>query len=255
MRGLAGKGGIIINKKELEKWAEKLKTKKLPFHVAIIMDGNGRWARKRGLPREEGHRRGVETLKKITQSCGELGVKHLTVYAFSTENWRRPRKEVNFLMDLFHRTFDKEAAELVKKRVRVLFLGNRKKLASGLQNLMEKLEKDTSECDGINLNIALNYGSRQEIVEAAEVACRKEGGDFSEIDLEKYFYNPNLPEVDLLIRPGGEKRLSNFLLWQAAYAELYFTEVFWPDFAEIDLYKAVEDFQNRKRRFGRVGGE
>lgn len=255
MRGLADKGGIFINKKELEKWKEKLKTKNLPVHVAIIMDGNGRWAQKRGLPREEGHRKGVETLKKITQACGELGVKNLTVYAFSTENWNRPRREVNFLMDLFQRTFEREAEELVKNNVRVLFLGNRTEMGPNLQKIMRKVEKNTAECNGVNLNIALNYGSRREIFEAAVNLCRRGKGDYSERDLENYFYNPDLPDVDLLIRPGGEKRLSNFLLWQIAYAELYFTEVFWPDFGEKDLYQAVEDYQNRQRRFGKVGGE
>jgi len=255
LRGLPDKGGIIINKKELEKWKKKLKEKPLPNHVAIIMDGNGRWALKRGLPREEGHRVGVETLKKITRSSGELGIKNLTVYAFSTENWRRPRKEVTFLMDLFHRTFEREAKELLANNVRVFFFGNRAGLAKNLQKIMGKLENETANCDGIFLNIALNYGSRQEITEAAKALCRKGEQEFSEKNLEKFFYSSNCPDVDLLIRPGGEMRLSNFLLWQAAYAELFFTETFWPDFTEKDLYLAVEDFQNRQRRFGRVGGE
>lgn len=232
-----------------------MKTGTLPLHVAIIMDGNGRWAKSQGLPREEGHRVGVETLKKVTRLCGELGIKYLTVYAFSTENWMRPRREVNFLMDLFQRTFEKEAGELIKNRVRALFIGDRVGLSPSLQKIMARLEKDTSHCDGINLNIALNYGSKQEIVEAARAVCLEGKEDFSESDLEEFFYTSDSPPVDLLIRPGGEMRLSNFLLWQIAYAELYFTDVYWPDFAEYDLYKALEDFQSRQRRFGRVGGE
>ncbi len=239
----------------MEKWQEELKKEKLPRHVAIIMDGNGRWAQKKGLSRNKGHRQGVETLKKVVRTCGEMGISFLTVFAFSTENWDRPRNEVLFLMDLFHRTFKKEARELIANRVRVVFIGYRSGLSRDLQETMNNIEKDTRSCDGIQLNIALNYGGRQEIMEAARALVDRGDRDFSQEEFSGNLFSAPCPDVDLLIRPGGEMRLSNFLLWQSAYAELYFTPVLWPDFSETDLYQAVQDFQKRQRRFGGVGGE
>jgi len=239
----------------VEKWQEELKKEKLPRHVAIIMDGNGRWAQKKGLSRNKGHRQGVETLKKVVRTCGEMGISFLTVFAFSTENWDRPRNEVLFLMDLFHRTFKKEARELIANRVRVVFIGYRSGLSRDLQETMNNIEKDTRSCDGIQLNIALNYGGRQEIMEAARALVDRGDRDFSQEEFSGNLFSAPCPDVDLLIRPGGEMRLSNFLLWQSAYAELYFTPVLWPDFSETDLYQAVQDFQKRQRRFGGVGGE
>lgn len=254
-RGLADKGGVKINKEDIRNLQEQIKKNKLPRHVAIIMDGNGRWAQKKGLSRDKGHRQGVETLKKTVRACGELGITILTVFAFSTENWTRPPQEVQFLMELFYRTFKKEARELIANRVRVVFIGDRSELSPKLKEIMARIEEDTGEGDGLQLNIALNYGSRQEIMEAVRSMLETGERDFSLEQFSQNLYTGCRQDVDLLIRPGGEMRLSNFLLWQSAYAELYFTPVLWPDFSEADLYRAVLDFQNRQRRFGRVGGD
>jgi len=223
----------------------------IPAHVAIIMDGNGRWAEDRGLIRQQGHKKGVDTLKNITISASEIGLKSLTVYAFSTENWNRPKKEVNFLMNLFKNTIRNEFDELKKNNVKVKIIGRRDSFAKNLLREIEHLEESTKNNDGLILNIAFNYGGRAEIVDAAKKIIKKENiNKINEEEFSKNLYLSDTPEVELLIRTGGEKRLSNFLLWELAYAELYFCDTYWPDFSEDDLKAAIEDFNQRERRFG-----
>lgn len=231
---------------------------KMPQHIAIIMDGNGRWAQKRGLPRTYGHKVGAETLRKIVTVAADLGVKHLTAYAFSTENWRRPAEEVDFLMGLFSNYLDTEIDYLVIKGVRVFFIGDRSKLSDKLQDQMLKAEKMTSAGQSITVNLAVNYGGRAEILHAVNnlAADIKAGyvsaNSIDELVFSRYLYTNGQPDPDLLIRPGGDKRVSNFLLWQLAYAEFWFTDELWPDFSEKLLLEAIGDFQKRERRFGGV---
>ncbi|ACL69527.1 isoprenyl transferase [Halothermothrix orenii] len=227
----------------------------IPSHVAIIMDGNGRWAQEKGLPRYAGHREGVKTLKKIIKKAGEMKIPCLTVYAFSTENWRRPRKEVDFLMKLFKETLKNESQELASKNVRVNIIGRRNGLSKSLINAIEYIEKITRDKNGMELNIAFNYGGRAEIVDSVKKVVQdvNQGLALDELDennFSKYLYNPRWPEVELLIRTGGEMRISNYMLWQLAYAELYFIDKCWPDFNGEDLEKAIKVFQQRDRRFG-----
>lgn len=226
---------------------------KVPTHVAIIMDGNGRWARERGLPRSEGHRRGVNALKKIVKTCDNLNIACLTVYAFSTENWKRPEDEVNFLMGLLKRTLKNEADELNQNNVKINILGRREELPAYLAKEIEELEELTSSNQGLELNIALNYGGRSEIIDTMKEAIKHNRvEDIDEDIFKKYLYCSHFPEVELLIRTGGEKRISNFLLWEIAYAEFYFTDKYWPDFNEDDFVQAINDFQQRDRRFGGI---
>ncbi|MFP4016138.1 MAG: isoprenyl transferase [Halanaerobiales bacterium] len=227
----------------------------IPSHIAIIMDGNGRWAQKKGLPRRKGHRAGVDSFESVLRRAASLGVSCLTVYAFSTENWKRPGKEVNFLMHLFQNTLLQQARELFKNDVRVKIIGRREQLSSGIMQTIEEVEEMTSKNKGILLNIAFNYGGRVEIVDMFKKVLREyqDGKDIEYLDemtMSRYLYNSEYPEVELLIRTGGEKRLSNFLLWQSAYAELYFSDKFWPDFDGDELEKAIDVFQKRDRRFG-----
>lgn len=230
----------------------------IPVHIAIIMDGNGRWAKKRGLPRIAGHKVGVDALKEIVKVCGEIGVKYLTVYAFSTENWKRPKDEVSFLMNLFFDTLEREVNELNKNNVRLRFLGRltefSPKLQEKISNSVEKLSKNT----GLNLNVMVNYGGRAEIVDAVNeiVESREwkvEGRDkITAQDIQAHLYTKEIPDPDLLIRTASEMRISNFLLWQIAYAEIYVADVFWPDFRKAELLKAIESFGKRERRFGKT---
>lgn len=229
--------------------------KKLPRHVAVIMDGNGRWATQRGLPRSAGHRAGVERLREIITVSDELGVKALTLYAFSTENWKRPADEKNVLFALIPEYFNKEAAELNRKNVRISIWGEieafPEKVRTSLLNAME-LTKTNS---GLMLNICLNYGGRDEILRAARLMAEealKTGVVPDNETFESTLYSSETPELDLLIRTGGEIRISNFLLYQAAYAELYFTDVFWPDFTKEKYMEALEEYMRRTRRFGGV---
>jgi undecaprenyl diphosphate synthase len=219
-------------------------------HIAFIMDGNGRWATKRNQIREMGHRAGAENLKKIVRLCGDIGIHAVTVYAFSTENWKRPVLEVNAIMQLLDR-FIKEAKEdNEKNRIRYVFLGDKSGLAPALAEKCAALEELTKDNPSL-LNIALNYGGRAELVQA----CRKlaeQGGEITEADVSAALYTGHCADPDLIVRTAGEYRLSNFLLWQAAYAELYFTDTLWPDFSEKDLYEAVTEFSRRKRRYGGV---
>jgi undecaprenyl diphosphate synthase len=226
-----------------------------PRHVAIIMDGNGRWAQARGLPRTEGHRRGVEALRRTVRAASDLGIRYLTIYSFSTENWRRPASEVSFLFALFKRFVQNDLAELHAARVRVRMIGDRSSTPRDMLELIEQAEALTSENDALDLVIAFNYGSRDEIARAvsALVAERSAAGDpvpVSSNDIARHLDTAGIPDPDLLIRTSGEVRLSNFLLWQAAYAELVFTPVLWPDFDKAALQHAIDEFRGRDRRFG-----
>lgn len=229
-----------------------------PKHVAIIMDGNGRWAKKRGWPRLYGHRAGLETVRNIVKSAPKYGIEYLTLYAFSTENWRRPRIEVEGLFALLQEYVDKETAELVEQGVRVRFLGEREGLPGTVLKVISRCEEQTAAGTGLNLGIALNYGARGEILQAARtLAARVKAGELEAAnikiaDFEEHLFTKGLPDPDLLIRTSGEKRLSNFLLWQLAYAEIYVTPVLWPDFTEEDLIIALSDYRQRERRFGGI---
>lgn len=227
-----------------------------PRHVGVIMDGNGRWACARGLPRIEGHRRGAESVRSIIKACPDLGVEVLTLYAFSTENWRRPAQEVSGLMELFRIYFLREADELVREGVRVTFIGEPSRLPPDVQSMMRELEERTRDGDRLRLSIALNYGARAEIVAAArQLAERVAAGEMSVEDLNEEALSSaldtaDLPDPDLVIRTSGEQRLSNFLLWQAAYAEFIFLEETWPEVTRESFERAIAAFRRRERRYG-----
>lgn len=241
-----------------EELAAKLHPDRMPRHLAVIMDGNGRWATRRGLPRPAGHRAGIESFRQLTLACAELNIEVLTVYAFSTENWDRPAEEVSFLFDLLEETLDRYLDELHENGVKVRAIGRRAGLPPKLAKRIASAEEITSKNDRLTLNVGLNYGGRAEIVDAAKRAIELalEGKLRTEDVTEPLFgslmYTGDLPDPDLLIRTGGEHRVSNFLLWQLAYAELWVTPVYWPDFRRIHLLQALVDFQKRDRRFGRV---
>ncbi|HEX2855638.1 MAG TPA: isoprenyl transferase [Opitutaceae bacterium] len=228
----------------------------IPQHVAIIMDGNGRWAKQRGLPRIEGHRRGVETVRTATFAARDLGVKVLTLYAFSVENWKRPQDEVGGLMSLLEFYLKKELQTFVRDRVRLRTIGRTEELPASVQKLLHSTMEQTKDFHDYTLVLALNYGSRTEVVDAARayataVAAGKEKlNDGSWSTFSRYLYSPDLPEPDLVIRTSGESRISNFLLLQAAYAEFVFTPVLWPDFTKADLAAAIADYARRERRYG-----
>ncbi|TVS06581.1 MAG: isoprenyl transferase [Cyanobium sp. PLM2.Bin73] len=231
---------------------------RLPAHVAVIMDGNGRWARRRGLPRVMGHRAGVEALKSTLRLCSDWGIGALTAYAFSTENWNRPGEEVSFLMALFERVLQRELEALERERVRIRFLGDLTPLPVGLQRLIAEATGRTAGNDGIRFNVCTNYGGRAELVGAARrLAERAARGELDPAAIDEAAFAAELHtagqcDPDLLIRTSGEQRISNFLLWQLAYAELHITEVLWPDFDQAALLAALLDYQNRQRRFGGV---
>ncbi|MDD5920846.1 MAG: isoprenyl transferase [Oscillospiraceae bacterium] len=229
----------------------------VPTHIAIIMDGNGRWAKRRGLPRNAGHKQGAKVFQNICDYCRKIGVKYVTAYAFSTENWKRPQNEVNAIMELL-RSYLKEASKQTRKDARLLFLGDRTPLADDLQRLMEKVERESANNTGITICIALNYGGRAEIVNSARELARMAAQgklDPDSIDeslFESYLYTGGIPDPDLLIRPSGELRLSNFLLWQLAYTEFVFQDVLWPDFTTAHLDQAIDQYTKRNRRFGGI---
>lgn len=226
---------------------------KIPQHIAVIMDGNGRWAKKRRLPRIAGHKEGAESLRAVLKACAELGVKFLTVYAFSTENWGRPKDEVDFLMGLFSSTIDREVDELMKNGVRVNFLGRLHKFSPELQKKMGGMMDKTRGNQRITLNVMVNYGGRAEVVDAVNEMLREgKAGEISEDELSRHLYTKDIPDPDLLIRTANEMRVSNFLLWQIAYAEIYVTAALWPEFRREQLIEAVEAYQKRERRFGKV---
>ncbi len=230
----------------------------LPSHVGIIMDGNGRWAGRKGLPRVRGHVKGYEVLKKIIEFNKKIGIRYISVYAFSTENWRRPKDEVNFLMELARNLIAEYTETLFRNDIRLLVTGVKDHLDEPLIRLLEESVSKTSKCSSYVLNVVFNYGGRREILDASkklasEYGCGK--ADLDKIDEKafgNYLYEPELPDVDLVIRTSGEYRLSNFLLWQSNYAELYFTKKLWPDFRERDFCRAIYNYQARKRRFGDI---
>ena len=229
----------------------------VPTHVGVIMDGNGRWAKKRGLPRKFGHREGAKTFRTIARHAKALGVSYITFYAFSTENWKRPQEEVDAIMDLFDKYLD-EVEDFIDENIRVRFIGDRTMLKPSLQAKMQHVEEISKDFDSMTLVLAINYGGRDEITHAVKGIAEdvKTGKlDVSQIDekmIQSRLYTEEIPDVDLIIRPSGEQRLSNFLIWQSAYAEYYFTNILWPDFSKKDLEKAVMTFSERNRRFGGV---
>ncbi len=231
---------------------------RLPRHLAIIMDGNGRWAKNRGLPRTAGHAAGAETFRKIATLCSEMKLEYLTVYAFSTENWKRPPEEVAAIMKLLNNYLKEAIRDMEKDNVRLHFFGDLSPLSDELRRLCRETAEISKRCTGLTVNICLNYGGRDEIVRAARAfagACvrgERKPEELTEGEFDRFLYSAGVPDVDLVIRPSGELRTSNFLLWQSAYAEYYFTDVLWPDFDRKDLLAALADYQKRSRRFGGV---
>lgn len=231
----------------------------LPQHIAIIMDGNGRWAKKRGLERSEGHKEGAKVFKKITEYAAKIGIKYITFYAFSTENWKRSQTEVGNLMNIFRAYLDEmqeREEENETSGYNIRFIGQKEGLPEDIVNMINIVERDSSDKDRIYVNIAINYGGRAEIVKAVkEIAADVKEGKISESDIDEalvsqHIYTCGQPDPDLIIRPSGEYRLSNFLIWQAAYSEFYYDDILWPDYTSNDLDKAIEAFSNRNRRFG-----
>jgi len=237
---------------------DKLDKNRIPEHVAIIMDGNGRWAKKKGYIRAIGHENGVDALRNIATASAECGVKYLTVYAFSSENWNRPRSEVNALMGLLVSSLKKELKTLAKNEISLNAIGNIQNLPEKAQMELSEVIRKTSNNQRMTLTLALSYGSRDELLEATRaLASRVARGELKESDIdtkqfEKHLYTAAMPDPDLLIRTSGEWRISNFLMWQIAYSELYFTDKLWPEFKEQDFYEALYDYQNRERRFGKI---
>lgn len=236
----------------------RLDLTRLPRHVAVIMDGNGRWARGRGLPRLEGHRASMQSIRETVEACNDLGVKFLTLYAFSTENWSRPEEEVAALMVLIDHSVRAQLPELHEKNVRVVHLGRRARLPEALLNTLDESAQRTAGNTGLTLQLAINYGGRQEIVDAAQALAREVAAGtlapdrVTEESFARRLYRPATPDPDLLIRTGGELRVSNYLLWEIAYAEIWVTPTLWPDFRKRDIYEALCDYQRRQRRFGGV---
>ncbi|HRN50029.1 MAG TPA: isoprenyl transferase [Anaerolineales bacterium] len=229
----------------------------VPQHIAIIMDGNGRWAKARGLPRLAGHRAGTENLRNIIRACVEFGVKYLTIYAFSTENWGRPQEEVSGLMGIFDEVFERELAELHKQGARLNHIGNLEQVRPSLQEKIRNGMETTKNNDRIVLSVAFNYGGRDEVVQAVRsiVQAGLKPDEITEETLSRYMFTAGIPDPDLVIRTSGEQRTSNFLLWQAAYAEWVFPQTYWPDFGREELLKAITDFGQRERRFGGLVNE
>lgn len=227
----------------------------LPRHVAIIMDGNGRWARQQRRPRHEGHRKGIEAAKAVIESCREIGVPYLSLFAFSSENWRRPSSEISMLIDLFAETLDLFAKDFERGDVCVRFLGEVDAFPARLREAMDRVRRQTADNKGLNLGIAVNYGGRWDVVNAIRSLARA-GADLGDVGVERlstHMSTAYAPDPDLLIRTGGEQRISNFMLWQLAYTELYFCDTLWPDFSRIELDKSFAEFAARERRFGAVG--
>ena len=243
----------IFRKKELSRQVDM---SNLPRHVAVIMDGNGRWAQKRSLPRSAGHRAGAEVFRNIGAYCKKLGIDYLTVYAFSTENWKRPKEEVDTIMMLLKRYLLEAIETMERDNVRLHFMGDMSPLTDELKGLVEQCNAISARLSGCQCNICINYGGRAEITHAARDFARdcmegkRNPEELTEDIFEQYLYSGGIPSPELLIRPGGEQRLSNFLLWQCAYAEFYYTNVLWPDFDKEELHKAIVAFQKRNRRFG-----
>lgn len=237
---------------------EKIDKTRLPKHVAVIMDGNGRWAKQRGLDRSMGHVEGVNTVRRITEIASEIGVKYLTLYTFSTENWNRPQEEVDALMNLIVVAIERETPDLIKNNVRLTMVGDMERMPEFAATRLKKCMDDTSHCNGLTLILALSYSSRWEILEACKnIATQVKDGEILVEDINDELFSRNLstkdiPDPDLLIRTAGDFRISNYLLWQIAYSELYFTNIFWPDFSKDDFCSAVIEYQSRERRFGKT---
>ncbi len=231
---------------------------RLPRHIAVIMDGNGRWAKARGLPRTAGHAAGAETFRTIATYCREIGIEYLTVYAFSTENWKRPAQEVSAIMGLLKKYLLEAVRDMEKEKVRFVFFGDLTPLPPELRELCRAVQRDSAGFEGCQVNICINYGGRDELVRAAQIfaaecaAGKREPEELTEKALSGYLWSTGLPDPELVIRPGGEKRISNFLLWQSAYSEFYFADVNWPDFSKEELRRAIAAYQSRSRRFGGI---
>ncbi|WP_240503482.1 isoprenyl transferase [Natranaerobius trueperi] len=242
----------------IKKYLEKIDYSKVPKHIAIIMDGNGRWAKAKGLPRVAGHRQGVEAIKRVSEICQELGVQYLTLFAFSTENWKRPKSEVDFLMSLPQEYLKRELNNLKKNNIKITVMGDLHSLPSKTREVVENGIEETRNNTSLNMNFALNYGGRKEIIDTCRKLAKKvadkeiDVSDITEEFFSNYLYSPHIPDPDLLVRTSGELRISNFLLWELAYSEFWFDDVLWPDFQKESLLQAVLDYQNRKRRFGKV---
>lgn len=237
---------------------ESINLENLPKHIAVIMDGNGRWAKEKGKNRIFGHKNGVKSVREVSEACAELGVSFLTLYAFSSENWNRPKLEVAALMELLVRTIGNETKTLMKNNIRLVTIGSIETLPSRAQEQLNKVKLATKDNTRLTLTLALSYGGRTEIVDACKkIATQVKKGeisaeDITEVTINNHLYEPIIPDPELMIRTSGEFRLSNFLLWQAAYTELYFTDELWPDFTKESLYKAIHSFQSRERRFGKT---
>ncbi len=239
----------------IESLRERVRSRPLPRHVAIIMDGNGRWAEARGLPRIAGHREGSESVRAVTREARRVGIEALTLYAFSAQNWARPPDEVAALMQLLAEFLDSERAEIMENAIRLEAIGDLDRLPDMVRERLERLRRDSASGGGMTLTLALSYDSREEIAQAARRAAASCGPDFGAAEIEERLFTARLPGLDLLVRTSGERRISNFLLWQCAYAELAFTDVLWPDFRELELLQTLGDFQARERRFGLTGAQ
>lgn len=249
---------MTLQQTKLQDLPTDLKRELLPQHVAVIMDGNGRWAKRQGLPRFMGHKRGVDTLKDLLRCCQDWGIQALTAYAFSTENWKRPQEEVDFLMTLFQRVLRQELREMVEENVQIKFVGNLQVLPESLQKEISRSMEETKDNRGIRFSVATNYGGRQEILQACQAIAKQvqlgllQPDEINEQVFESHLYTAGITDPDLLIRTSGEMRLSNFLLWQMAYGEIYITDTLWPDFDRTEFHRALCAYQQRERRFGKV---
>lgn len=231
---------------------KKIKHESLPKHIAIIMDGNGRWAKKRSLPRNAGHKAGAKTLEKISTYANEIGIEHLTVYAFSTENWNRPKEEVDGIMKLLENYLEETCNKILDNNIKMNFIGDLTPFSQNLKDLIAKVCELSKKCTGNSLNICLNYGGRNEITNAVNTLIQNGATNVTEEDISGALYTKNIPDPDLIIRPSGEYRLSNFLLWQVAYSEFYYSDILWPDYKTRDLDIAIQNFNKRNRRFGGI---
>ena len=242
---------LMKRRSKTENGAGEIDFDNLPRHIAIIMDGNGRWAKKRGLPRTSGHSAGAENFRTIATYCKDIGIGYLTVYAFSTENWRRPPEEVRTIMSLLEKYLYEAIDTMERDKIKMKFFGDTSVLSPKLKALIERTNEISTHYDGFKVNVCLNYGGRDEILRAAK-AVAESGEEFTEENFSSHLFSAGVPDPDLVIRTSGEMRISNFLLWQSAYSEFYFTDTLWPDFGKSELNKAIAEYQKRDRRFGGV---